>query len=303
MENVLNELEEAKATGEDSVAADPVAPAGGEKKKRIADKNISVDPKADEVEDTVKTPQGSHDYGLKESVSALFEGQDLSEEFKNKTVAIFEAAIHEKVEAEKAALEESFNQRLDEEIEKAIETIAEQVDEYLSYVAEKWLEENQLAVESGIKVEMAESLMNGLKSLFEDHNIDVSEEKIDILNGVEEKLEEAKVEYNEAVQEVLSLREELEGLKKEIAFNEISEGLVSTQVDRFRTLSEGVSFDSVDEYIEKLKVIKESYFTEAVKTVDQADLLEEEAEVAPKVEEIDPSIAHLVSAFDRIGSK
>ena len=302
------ELDEAKATGEDSSNMDPVAPAGGSpmKKNRKADLSKKVDPNADNIEDTVKTPQGSNDTGLKEAFDGLFEGQDLSEEFKTKTVAVFEATVHEKVLAEKAQLEEKFEADLQEQVSQVTEELVEQVDSYLDYVIEKWMDANEVAVESNIKVQVAESLLDSLKGLVVEHNLEVSEEENNLVAEAEEKLEEATNKYNEVVEDLVALREHNAELERKIAFNTIAEGLTDTQVDKLSVLAEGISFETTDDYSQKLSAIKESYFVESVAPIkDEVDMLQEEAQPEEEATngQVDPAIAAYAESLGRLASK
>lgn len=295
-------LEEAKATGEDSENMDPVTPAGGaaKGKNRKADVNKSVDPKADNVEDHVKTPQGSHDVGLKEAFEGLFEGSDLSEEFKTKTLAVFEAAVHQKVLEEKASLEEKFEMDLEEQVKIATDEIVEKVDSYLDYVVENWMKENEVAIESSIKVEVAESLLNGITNLVTEHRLDIDDETVDVVSEMEEKMNATTEKYNEVVEQLIAVKEEKETLERSLAFAEIAEGLTDTQVDKLKVLSEGVSFETLEEYATKVSAIKESYFTEAVTTsVDETEYLEEEVEEPVKVS-VDPTVARYAESISRL---
>lgn len=301
--NLDAELEEAKATGEDSYAADATTPAGGAVKKRRADKAVAGE-KADTAE-KVKTPQGSNDTGLKESVLGLFEGQDLSEEFKTKTIAIFEAAVHERVEAVRAEFEEEFEGKLEEATASIQEDLVEKVDAYLDYVIEQWVEDNEVAIESNIKVEVAESLLESLKGLVVEHNLDIDDETRDIVAEMEEKLEEQTAKYNELFDFMTEIKEEREALRREIAFAEVSESLTDTQAEKLESLAEGISYDSVEEFKAKLVAIKESYFSESVESAsDETEMLEEEAEDAsPKAKILDESVAGYVSALDRFAGR
>jgi len=305
------ELDEAKATGEDSANMDPVTPAGGSPKgkNRKADKNQSVDPKADNIEDTVKTPQGSNDVGMKEEAefdlaeafTGLFEGTDLSEEFKTKVQGVFEAAVHERVTSEKAALEEQFEADLQEQVEVAVDELVEKVDQYLDYVIEGWMEENKVAIESNIKVEVAESLLGGIKSLVSEHNLEIDEETVDHVAEMEEKLEEQTSKYNEIVEEMMALKEEKRQLEVERSFREIAEGLTDTQVEKLATLAEGISFESVEDYATKVSAIKDGYFTEAVAPVEDAtELLEEVVEETESKVAVDPAIAAYAASLGRL---
>ena len=303
LENKLDlELDEAKATGEDSANMDPVTPAGGSPKgkNRKADKNQSVDPKADTVPDEGPS-KGTNDTGLKEAFEGLFEGQDLSEDFKTKTVAIFEAAVHEKVLAEKATLEEQFETDLAEQVEAAVEDLVEKVDSYLDYVMESWMEENSVAVESNIKVEVAESLLENLKGLVVEHNLSIDDEQRDAIAEMEEKLEESTAKYNEVVEEVMALKEAKTQLELSEAFKTISEGLTETQVEKLGVLAEGVSFETVNDYAKKLEAIKDNYFTESVAPVaDETELLEEEVEEVASKPVVDPTVARYVDSIGRL---
>jgi len=306
-------LEEAKATGEDSVAADATTPVGGAAKKRKGDVNKSVDSKADNIEKTVKTPQGSNDEGLKEEeeniaegtvFESIFEGMDLSEDFKTKTVAIFEAAVHEKTLAVRSELEEQFEKDLEEGIETATAELVEKVDSYLDYVAEQWMEQNEVAIEASIKIEVAESLLNSLKGLVESHNLEINHEEIDRVAEVEARLAEQEEKYNSKVEELIAIREEKETLEREVAFNQIAEGLTDTQADKLSVLAEGISFDDAQKYVEKLSAIKEAYFTESVVTTDETELLEEEVEDESETKVvIDESVARYAAALSRFGKK
>jgi len=299
------DLDEAKATGEDSVAADPVTPAGGAVKKRKGDVKKAADPKADNIEDDVKTPQGSNDEGLKEAVERLFEGTELSEDFKTQTVAIFEAAVQEKVVAERATLEEKFESDLQEQVEASVDELVEKVDQYLDYVVESWMEDNKVSVESNIKVEVAESLLTSIKGLVIEHNMEIDDEQVDVVAELEAKLEESTSKYNDIVEQMIEVREAKEKADLDIAFKTISEDLTDTQVEKLRVLSEGVSYESVDEFTSKMEAIKTSYFAEqapAPVQEDETDLLQEEtAEEAKPV--IDQSMARYAESLGRFAAK
>ena len=269
--------------------------------KEIEEKFVSDDG-VSTVEDSV-TPEGGvskpklADKGLKESINGLFEGTDLSEEFKANVAMVFEAAVTEavalKVEElkleQEAALEEAaelMEEKVSDAVAESIEEIVENLDKYLDYAVSEWMEENKLEVESGIKVEMAESLMSGLKTLFEEHNIDVSEETIDIVSELEETNESTKAELNSVLNKNLALKEEVAALKAELVFNDLSEDLSVTQVERLRTLSENLDIDNLDDFTKNVKSLKETFFTDksatktTVITEEKESFLTEEAPVA-----------------------
>lgn len=300
------DLEEAKATGEDSVAADAVTPEGGSVKKRKGDLKKAADAKADDIEDDVKTPQGKNDAGLKEAVERMFEGTDLSEDFKMQTIAIFEAAVHEKVLAEKATLEEKFESDLQEQVNVAVEELVEKVDAYLDYVVEGWMDDNKVQIESNIKVEVAESLLAGIKGLVVEHNMEIDDEQKDIVGELESKLEESTAKYNEIVEQMIEVREAKTKADLEVAFKGISEDLTDTQADKLRVLSEGVSYDTVEDYTKKLVAIRNNYFVESTPVVseDETDLLNEEIadDVKPVISQY-PGIASYADSLSRSAAK
>lgn len=171
----------------------------------------------------------------------------------------------------------------------------------MDYVVEKWMEENEVAIESSIKVEVAESLLDSLKGLVEDHNMEIDQKDVDAVAEIEEKLEEQTNKYNEVIEEMIALKEEKESLERKIAFEEVSEGLTDTQTDKLETLSEGVSFETIEEFKTKLNAIKENYFVESVKTTDETELLEEEVEEEAEVqtEPQDEMVSYYANALDR----
>jgi hypothetical protein len=212
----------------------------------------------------------------KEDVEEIFGGDELSEEIKNKASIVFEAAVNARLVIEAARLEEEFETRLEEAIEETRTEIVENVDKYLTYAVEEWVEENRVAIDSGLKVEMAEDLISGLKGLFESNYIDIPETKVDVVAEMTEQVEELEKQLNEQLEKNRDLKEKNTALKVKNAFVEMTEGLAETQVEKLRTLSEGVSYDSAKDYKNKLKVIKETYFPTSPKAVVESTVLTEE---------------------------
>lgn len=292
-------LDEAKATGEESYAADATAAAGGTVKKRKADlfKDVGVV----QPGTPVVTPQGSNNAGLHEMIAAIFGDAELSEDFKSKTTTIFEAALHEKAEAIRAELEEEFEAELNEQVEAVVEELTDKLDAYLDYVVESWMQENEVALETGYKVQVAESILASVKAIVEDHDIEISEEELDAVAAMEEQVAQSEAKYNELFEAFVAERSEKEMLQKNAAIAAISEGMVATDAARFATLAEGVSYETVDDFVAKLETIKESYFTESVaRAEDQAEVLEEEVEEV-KAPAVDPSVAAYVASLNRFG--
>ena len=201
------------------------------------------------------------EYDMEEDVNALLGGEDLSEDFKAKAKTIFETAINAKVAEVKEALEVEFQEKLDEEIETAKESLAERVDSYLEYVADEWFEENQLAVENGLKTEMTESFLEGMKGLFEEHYVQIPEDKYDVLESMVEKLDDMETKLNEQIEKNINLNNRLGESVADGILGDVSEGLASTQKEKLASLAESVEFESETEYREKLETLKESYFT------------------------------------------
>jgi len=198
--------------------------------------------------------------GTKEAVSALFAGEDLSEEFQTKATTIFEAAVNEQVKAIQEDLNTQYETALTEEVEKLNEELTTKLDDYLNYVVEEWMKENELAVDSGIRSEVSESFMNGLKDLFEQHYIEIPEEKYDVLESSLTKISDIETQLNEQIEKNIELKKELLENSCSKTFTEVCEGLVDTEVEKLRSLAEGIEYDTEETYREKLNLLKESYF-------------------------------------------
>ena len=220
---------------------------------------------------------------IEEDVQALVEGEELSEVFKEKAKTILEAAINGKVSQIKETLEADYDKKLLEEVEEIKGALNERVDSYLEYVADEWFAENQLAVESGLKEELTESFMTGLKGLFEEHYVSIPEEKYDVLESMVEKLDDMETKLNEQIEKNVSLNQRLAGATADSIFDSVSEGLADTQKEKLASLSESVEFESETEYREKLETLKESYFpTAKAPTTAKTETLSEGMEAAPE---------------------
>jgi hypothetical protein len=220
----------------------------------IEEEEVTTDEVVAEEEETVA------EYDIEEDVNALLGGEELSEEFKEKAKTIFEAAINAKVAEVKEGLEAQYAATLAEEIEAAKESLAERVDSYLEYVADEWIEENALAVEAGLKTEMTESFLEGMKGLFEEHYVSIPEEKYDVLESMVEKLDDMETKLNEQIEKNIALNSRLAESVADSILDDVSEGLASTQKEKLASLSESVEFESEEQYREKLETLKESYF-------------------------------------------
>ena len=204
------------------------------------------------------------EYDIEEDVNALLAGEELSEEFQEKARTIFEAAIKTKVAEVQEELKAQYETTLEEEVTLIKEELTDRVDAYLEYVAEEWITENQLAVEQGLKAEMSESFLTGMRSLFEDHYVNIPEEKYDVTTAMVEKLDEMEYKLNEQIKSNIALNQRLAESVAETILSDVSEGLALSQRDRLADLAENVEFDSEENYREKLTTLKNSYFSETV---------------------------------------
>ena len=213
-----------------------------------------------EQEEEVVEEETTEEYDIEEDVNALLGGEELSEEFKEKARVVFESALMAKVNEIKEALEVEYQEKIAEEVEEIKEALEERVDSYLEYVADEWFTENQLAVEYGLKTEMTESFLEGMKGLFEAHYVQIPEDKYDVLESMVEKLDDMETKLNEQIEKNIHLNQRLAESVADGIFDEISEGLAATQKEKLASLAESVEFESEEEYREKLEMLKESYF-------------------------------------------
>jgi hypothetical protein len=198
-------------------------------------------------------------------INAIFSGEDLSEEFKSNAKAIFEAAVLAKVSEQVETLEEEYQQKLEEQVTEITENIVSKVDEYLEYVVTEWVEENQLAIDSGIRSEIAEDFMVGLKNLFTEHYIDIPEEKVDMVEELASKVEQLESELDKTISENANLSSEINEYKKVVILDEISEGLTEVQAAKLQSLAENIEFISEEDYKQKVILTKKKYFEESKK--------------------------------------
>jgi hypothetical protein len=212
-----------------------------------------------------------------DDIDALMEGEELSEEFMGKAAIIFEAAIKNKLIQVIEAYDEEYAARLVEEVSAIRDELTERVDSYLEYVSEEWLVENALQVETGIKSQLTESFMSSLKGLFEEHYVEIPEEKYDVLEGMVERLDEMEEKLNEQIERNVQLNRRLSEAVSDTILNDVSEGLALTQKEKLASLAEGVEFESEEDYREKLETLKESYFTKAPVNSSKEEMLIQES--------------------------
>ena len=233
-----------------------------------------------------------------DDLNALVESEaTLSDEFKGKAETIFEAAIKSKLSEEIDRLEEKYNEELAEEVASTKADLVEKVDTYLNYVVEQWMEDNQVAIQTGLRTEIAEKFMTSLKDLFTESYIEVPESKVDLVDELAAEVEELEAASNEAISKQMEMQEELEELKRGKVIAEASEGLAATQVEKLKKLAEDVDFESEETFAEKVKTIKESYFTK--KTTESADIEEAVEEGDAVVEATSDVMAQYLSAIQK----
>jgi hypothetical protein len=228
-----------------------------------------------------------------EDVEAMLQGEELSEEFKNKAATIFEAAVTSKVVAIVEEVEKELVEQFEIAVEEIKEDLAAKVDDYLSYMVEEWVKENQVAIETGLRAEIVEDFISGLRDLFAEHYIDIPEDKVNVVEELSDKVEELEDSLNEQIKSAVELKKELNEHKKIEAIYTACEGLTQTQVEKMKSLAEGVDFTTDEEFTSKLETIKESYFKNPAKVGDNSALDDEvliEEEKKPSNGSNDPLI-------------
>ena len=240
-----------------------------------------------------------------EDINALIAGEELSEEFQDKARTIFETAIKSKVSEIREELQESYATALVEELDTIKTGLTERVDAYLEYVADEWMQENALQVEAGLKTEMTESFLEGMKSLFEDHYVTIPEEKYDVLNSMVDKLDEMENKLNEQIERNVALNQRLAESTSDVILADVAEGLADTQKEKLATLAENVEFESDADYREKLETLKESYFpskTAAPKSTSE-NLSEEVSTDEVASQDVNPTMQAYLETLSRSAKK
>jgi len=265
------ELEEARMTKESMISAmqEKLAGMKAVDLKAAYESMMSDDEEEEMDESTLEDRLASVD--VSEDVSALTEGEELSEEFKDKAATIFEAAVKSKIRSEVARIEMEKTQEVAEEINTIRDELTEKVDAYMNYVVEEWMKENEIAIERGLKGEIAEDFISGLKSLFEEHYIDVPDEKYDILGSQSDKIDELEAKLNEQIEKTAELKKSHDVLVRESVFAEVASDLADTEVEKFKSLAEEVEFTDEDSFKVKLDQLKESYFPKATTIAESVD--------------------------------
>jgi hypothetical protein len=226
-----------------------------------------VSEEAEELEEETEEYQ----VDMSEHVEALFAGEELSEEFKTKAITIFEAAVKQKVEEEVAKLEEAYAETLEEQVTQIKEELSSDVDDYLNYVVEQWVNENEVAIEAGLRTELTEEFITGLRQLFAEHYIDIPEDKVSVVEEMSSKVSELEEKLNEEIERNVALNKLINESTQYNIIDEACEGLTVTQSEKLKTLAEGIDFTSADEYSQKINILRESYFNTPVSTKNVLD--------------------------------
>ena len=279
---------------------------------KIMGSTLTEEEEADEDEEEEKPMESKKlkkedlEIDVKEDIEAIVNGEDLSEDFKTKASTIFEAAVSAKVLSEVNSrideLETNYKKEITEAKEEHLSAVTEKVDGYLNYVTEEWMKENELAVEKGIRSELVEDFMTGLKNLFTEHYIDIPEEKVDLVDDLFEKVEELEQKLDESINTSVDVKKELATYKKAETLREVSEGLADTEIEKLGKLADGIDFEDKSQYSEKLEVIKENYFPKQQAEVITEELVNTEEEHTSSEPVVDPIMSKYTSALTRLNT-
>ena len=256
----------------------------GDEAEVADDQEIVAEEPATEVEEVVAEEEVTTEetveeeevveYDMEDDLNALVKGLELSEENQGKAKTIFEAAINSKASVIRKEIQEEYDSKLEGHVQEIKEGLQERVDSYLEYVADEWFDENQLAIENGLKADMTESFLEGMKGLFEEHYVEIPEEKYDVLKSMVEKLDDMETKLNEQIEKNITLNGRLAESVADGILESVSDGLAATQKEKLASLAESVEFESDEEYREKLETLKESYFTSKAPTAKTESLSE-----------------------------
>jgi hypothetical protein len=238
---------------------------------------------------------------MKEDMDALLSGENLSEEFVSKATTIFEAAVIARAEEVIEEAQELMMQQFEEAVEEVKEDLASKIDDYLNYMVEEWIKENEIAINKGLRAEIVEDFITGLKGLFEDHYIDIPEDKVNVVEELTDKVTDLEEALNEQIASAIELKKELNEHKKTEAIYTACEGLTQTQVEKMKSLAEGVEFTTEEEFADKLSTLKESYFKSDVKVADQS-ALDDEVQIEEEVKKstsADPMMEQYVKSISK----
>ena len=288
---------EGEVVAEDEVTTDEVV----SEEEETADEIVSEEETTEE--EIVEEEEEAID--VETDIQALLEGEELSEDFTNKARTIFEAAIRSKVAEMKEQVKSEYEENLIEQVQSIKEELTDRVDSYLEYVADEWIAENQLAVEKGLKTEMTESFLTGMRSLFEEHYVTIPDEKYDVLENMVDKLDEMEGKLNEQIDKNVALTKRLSESVADVIFAEVAEGLALSQKDKFASLAENVEFESETSYREKLATLRKSYFPEnaGVQRDESENLSEETQSTQYQTTPVSNTMERYLQTLTRVSNK
>jgi hypothetical protein len=288
---------EGEVVAEDEVTTDEVV----SEEEETADEIVSEEETTEE--EIVEEEEEAID--VETDIQALLEGEELSEDFTNKARTIFEAAIRSKVAEMKEQVKSEYEENLIEQVQSIKEELTDRVDSYLEYVADEWIAENQLAVEKGLKTEMTESFLTGMRSLFEEHYVSIPDEKYDVLENMVDKLDEMEGKLNEQIDKNVALNKRLSESVADVIFAEVAEGLALSQKDKFASLAENVEFESEESYREKLATLRKSYFPEnaGVQRDESENLSEETQSTQYQTTPVSNTMERYLQTLTRVSNK
>ena len=262
------------ADDQEVVAEEPATEENVVAEEEVSTEEVVAEEETTEEEVVAEAPEYT-EINIEEDVEALIAGEELSEDFKNKAKTILETAVKGQVKQIKETLVADYDKRLLEEVEEIKTALNERIDSYLEYVADEWFNENQLAVQGGLKEELTESFMTGLKGLFEEHYVEIPEDKYDVLQSMVEKLDDMETKLNEQIERNVTLNKRLAESSSDVILADVSEGLADTQKEKLASLAESVEFESENAYREKLVTLRESYFPTAKAPAAKTESLSE----------------------------
>ena len=286
---------------EEEVEGEVVAEEETTEEEIVAEEETTEEEVVSEEETTEEEVVAEDTVDVEEDLNALIAGEELSEEFQEKARTIFETAIKTKVAEVQEELKAQYEATLEEELVSVKAELTERVDAYLEYVADEWMSENQLAVEQGLKTEMSESFLTGMKSLFEEHYVSIPEEKYDVLNSMVEKLDEMEDKLNEQINKNVALNQRLAESVADVIFSDVCEGLALSQKEKLASLAENVEFDSEDTYREKLVTLRNSYFPATGTQRDTTESISEESGTDKM--SVTPLMESYLSTLTRVSKK
>ena len=296
-EEVEGEVVAETEVSEDEVVSEEEATETEETQEVVAEEEATEEETEEEIVE-------EEEIDIEADVKALLEGEELSEEFQNKAKTIFEAAIKSKLADVRESVKAEYEEQLVEEVAAIKSELEDRVDSYLEYVADEWMTDNQIAVESGLKSEMTDSFLTGMKSLFEEHYVSVPEDKYDVIESMVDKLDEMEGKLNEQIEKNIALNRRLAESSADVVFGEVTEGLATTQKEKLATLVENVEFESEADYREKLVTLKESYFpSNAGAQRDKSENLSEETSTPTNFQDISSSMERYLQTMNRVSKK